>query len=206
MSQPTVLITAFEPFGEWRTNASWQCLVNFTRDLPLEPKIVTRLYPVDFAAARTRLCRDLSAGYDIVLHLGQASGRATIDLEMFGLNIGGKPGEDKSNFRVLESDGPAAYRSDLPLLDWATKLRQRGIPAQVSYHAGTHLCNAMLYWTHYFAERDGYATRAAFVHVPLEPSQVVDADRSLASMPTSMTATALRCIVNEIQADASRLA
>ncbi|MDZ4783208.1 MAG: pyroglutamyl-peptidase I [Planctomycetia bacterium] len=206
MFQPTVLITAFEPFGEWRSNSSWQCLVNFTRDLPLEPKIVTRLYPVDFAAARTRLCRDLSAGYDVVLHLGQASGRATIDLEMFGLNIGGKPGDEKSNFKILEADGPPAYRSDLPLLDWATKLRQRGIPAQVSYHAGTHLCNAMLYWTHYFAERDGYTTRAAFIHVPLEPSQVVDAERSLASMPTSMTATALRCIVSEIQADASRLA
>jgi pyroglutamyl-peptidase len=94
----------------------------------------------------------------------------------------------------------------LPLGDWAEKLRQRGIPAQVSYHAGTYLCNAMLYWTHYFAERDGLRTRAAFIHVPLDPSQVVDAGRNLASMSTSSTAAALGRIISEIHAAANQLA
>jgi len=206
MPQPMVLITAFEPFGEWRTNASWQCLMQFTRDLPSEPKIVTRLYPVDFAAARTRLCRDLSANYDVVLHLGQAAGRAVIELEMFGLNVGGTPGEETAGLRPLEADGPPAFRSELPLQGWAEKLRVRGIPAKVSYHAGTYLCNAMLYWTHYFTARDGWRTRAAFIHLPLEPSQVVDAGRNLASMPVSMTSAALRCIVGEIEAELNRLA
>ncbi len=206
MPQPTVLITAFEPFGEWRSNSSWQCLVQFTRDLPLEPKIVTRLYPVDFAEARTRLARDLTAGIDVVLHLGQATGRPMIELEMFGLNMGGTPGEELSTFRPLEQEGPPAYRSALPLHDWAAKLRLRGIPAQVSFHAGTYLCNAMLYWTHYIAEREGLPTRSAFVHVPLEPSQVVECGRSLPSLPASMAAAALRCLMSEINSETDRLA
>lgn len=206
MPQPSVLITAFEPFGEWRSNSSWQCLVQFTRDLPAEPKIVTRLYPVDFAEARLRLARDLTANFDMVLHLGQSTGRPLIELEMFGLNVGGIPGSEAAAFGPLEPDGPPAYRSDLPLHDWAAKLRLRGIPAQVSYHAGTYLCNAMLYWTHYLAERDGLPTRVAFVHVPLEPSQVVECGRHLPSLPSTMAATALRCLVSEISGELGRLA
>lgn len=198
MLTPTVLITAFEPFGEWRSNSSWQCLVQFTRELPLEPKITTRLYPVDFAEARTRLWRDLAVGYDYVLHLGQATGRAVIELEMFGLNIGGSPGDDPSQYQLLEPDGPPAYRSDLPLNDWVAKLRLRGIPAQVSFHAGAYLCNALLYWSHHFAAREGLRTQSTFVHIPLEPMQVVESSRSLPSLPSSTAATAVRCLVSEL--------
>jgi pyroglutamyl-peptidase len=206
MAQPTVLITAFEPFGEWRSNSSWQSLVHFTRELPSEPKIVTRLYPVDFVEARARLQRDLAQGYDFALHLGQSTGRPMIDLELFGLNLGGKPGDDPAAFRTLEADGPAAYQSALPLVEWAAKLRLRGIPAQVSHHAGTFLCNALLYWTHYFAERDGLHTQSTFVHIPLDPTQVVESGRALPSLPTAMAGTALRCIVSEIAASYERLA
>lgn len=206
MPAPTVLITAFEPFGEWRSNSSWQCLIHFTRELPLEPKITTRLYPVDFAEARTRLWRDLSAGYDYALHLGQATGRAVIELEMFGLNIGGLPGEDPASYQPLESDGPAAYRSGLPLTDWVGKLRLRGIPAQISHHAGTYLCNAIFYWSQHFAARERLPTQSTFVHIPLEPSQVVEARRNLASLPTTTAATALRCIVSELATPPNHLA
>lgn len=200
MSAPTVLITAFEPFGEWRSNSSWQCLVHFTRELPLEPKITTRLYPVDFHEARTRLWRDLSAGYDYAIHLGQATSRAVIELEMFGLNIGGLPSDDPTKYQPLEPDGPAAYRSTLPLADWVAKLRLRGIPAQVSYHAGAYLCNALLYWSQHFADREGLPTQSTFVHIPLEPTQVVESARSLASLPATMSAAALRCLIGELAA------
>jgi pyroglutamyl-peptidase len=93
----------------------------------------------------------------------------------------------------------------LPLVDWSAKLRLRGIPAQVSYHAGTYLCNALLYWTHYFAERDGLPTQATFLHVPLEPVQVVESRRGLPSVPATMSAAALRCLVSEIAAASSRV-
>jgi pyroglutamyl-peptidase len=205
MPVPTVLITAFEPFGEWRSNSSWQSLVHFTRELPLEPKITTRLYPVDFIEARSRLWRDLSAGYDYAIHLGQATGRAVIELEMFGLNVGGTPGEEPTKLQPLEADGPAAYRSALPLADWVAKLRLRGIPAQVSHHAGTYLCNALLYWSHHFAEREALPTRSTFVHIPLEPAQVVESGRSLPSLPTAVAAQALRCITGELVSVPSRL-
>ena len=41
----TVLITAFEPYDRWGTNASWDALVALTSQLPEQPRIVTRRYP-----------------------------------------------------------------------------------------------------------------------------------------------------------------
>ena len=58
MSAPRVLITAFEPYDRWSTNSSWEALVTLTKELPESPKVVTRRYPVDFAAAQGHLAEE----------------------------------------------------------------------------------------------------------------------------------------------------
>jgi len=194
----SVLITAFEPYDRWKSNSSWLTLVELTRDLPREPKLTTRLYPVDFTAARDKLQRDLLAGYDHVLHLGQAPGACRIRLEAIGLNVGGRSHLPPEDFRPLITDGPVAYRSALPLAEWAHKLRSAGYPAQVSYHAGTYLCNALLYLTHYFIDRQKLPTQAAFIHLPLAPSQVIGDRDEVPSLPTSIGAAALRIILENL--------
>ena len=83
----TVLLTAFEPYDRWPENASWLALVELTRDLPAEPHVVTRRYPVDFDAARARLFDDLAANYDFALHLGQSPGSSRVHLEAIGVNV-----------------------------------------------------------------------------------------------------------------------
>src|SRR5262249_51537572 len=119
----SVLITAFEPYDRWDDNSSWLALVELTKDLPGEPRVTTRRYPVDFSAVRERLTEDLAADYDYALHLGQSPGLARVHLEAIGLNIGGTSQQLAEQFQPLVSDGPVAYRSDLPLADWAVKLR-----------------------------------------------------------------------------------
>ncbi len=47
-----VLLTAFEPYDTWKANASWLALVDLTSDLPSQPQVTTRLYPVDFDQLR----------------------------------------------------------------------------------------------------------------------------------------------------------
>jgi pyroglutamyl-peptidase len=193
----SVLLTAFEPYESWSTNASWSALVELTRDLPSLPQITTRLYPVDFALVRERLAYDLQANYDYALHLGQAPGSARIQLEAIGVNVASSE-RDQLAPPPLMPDGPMAYRSSLPLDEWCTKLRNAGIPAEVSFHAGTYLCNAALYLTHYFSERMGLKTRAAFLHLPLEPAQVIHELRDLPSMPATTSAMALRLLLAEL--------
>lgn len=198
-----VLLTAFEPYDRWKTNASWLTLVQLTHDRPTSPKITTRLYPVDFAAVQARLREDLQANYDYVLHLGQAPGSTRIRLESIGLNIGGpvsgSVSDSPDQFRPLVEDGPVAYRTELPLGQWAVKLRRAGIPAQVSYHAGTFLCNATLYLTHHLIEQLGLKSKAAFVHVPLDATQVLHESQELAALPSAVTASAIRLLLEELR-------
>jgi pyroglutamyl-peptidase len=196
---PSVLVTAFEPYDRWKTNSSWLALVHFTHELPSEPAITTRLYPVDFAEVKQKLTKDLAANYDFAIHLGQAPGSSRIQLEAIGLNIGGSSQQSPDQYLPLSDDGPIAYRSALPLGAWALKLRQAGIPAHVSFHAGTYLCNATLYWTHYLAERMSLKTQAAFVHLPLDVSQAIHEPHGTPSLPTPYSSQALRLLLEELR-------
>ena len=193
-----VLVTAFEPYDRWSENASWLTLVEMTSKLPASPQITTRRYPVDYDQVRKRIEADLAGDYDFVLHLGQAPGSAAVRLESIGLNVRGGPLSGLSG-EPLCLDGPVAYRSALPLEQWAQKLSQSGIPARVSYHAGTYLCNAALYFTHHAAAQQGLRTRAAFVHVPLDPKQVSADNSEASSLPASLSAQAVLLLLEEIE-------
>jgi pyroglutamyl-peptidase len=194
-----VLLTAFEPYDRWKANSSWLTLVQLTQDLPKEPHITTRLYPVDFATLQARLAEDLAGNFDYALHLGQAPGSSRIQLEAIGLNIGGSSSQSPDQYRTLVENGPVAYRTLLPVADWAGKLRRANIPAQVSYHAGEYLCNATLYLTHYLIERGSLKTQAGFIHLPLDVSQALNEPHGTASLPVNTSAQAVRLILEELK-------
>jgi len=193
-----VLVTAFEPYDRWKTNASWLTLVHLTQELPAEPAITTRLYPVDFAAVRRKLSEDLEGNYDYALHLGQAPGSGRLQLEAVGINVGGSSSQSPDQFRPLVEDGPVAYRSELPLGEWSVKLRRMGIPAQVSFHAGTHLCNATLYLSCHLARQMSLSTRSGFLHVPLDLSQTAGLPQDLPALAAATSAAALRMILEDL--------
>ncbi len=193
-----VLITAFEPYDSWTANSSWLTLIQLTHALPEQPEITTRLYPVDLAQVRERLTRDLAANYDIALHLGQASGATCLQLERLAINVGGAPNQDTDHLRPIVDGAPLAYQSSLPLGDWAQMLRETQVPAEVSYHAGTHLCNATFYLSCFLAEKLALKTQSALIHIPLETSQVAKSTPNLASLPAGLCAGALRLLLGEI--------
>ena len=125
-----------------------------------------------------------------------------LHLEAIGLNVRGHSSEHSEGYSPLIPDGPVAYRSNLPLADWSAQLRAAGIPAQVSYHAGTFLCNAALYTTHYLAEREGLRTQATFLHLPLEPRQVLQSQHDMPHLGVQMAAAAVRLILTQIDQQA----
>ncbi len=195
---PRIFITAFEPYGGWSENSSWLALIEFTKQLGPDTSVTTRLYPVDFEEVAQRLRKDLESDYDIALHLGQAPGSATVKLEAIGLNVGGRSEQRPEDFRRLVEDGPVAYRTALPLDEWSSVLRGEGIPTTVSYHAGSYLCNAILYLSHYFAETMNLKTQSAFVHLPLDYSQTLKQGKELPGMPSTMAGRGLQLIVNQL--------
>jgi pyroglutamyl-peptidase len=159
---------------------------------------VTRRYPVDFDLARARLFDDLTANYDYALHLGQAPGISRVHLEAIGVNIAGDCLQTPDEWQPLAPGGPPAYTSALPVAEWSTRIRDLGIPCQVSYHAGTYLCNALLYLTHHISQELGLKTQATFIHLPFAPEQVLGERQDWPSLPSSLAAAAVRLILEEL--------
>jgi pyroglutamyl-peptidase len=88
----------------------------------------------------------------------------------------------------------------LPLAAWSAKIRAAGIPCEVSYHAGTYLCNALLYLTHHIASRQRLKARTTFIHLPLAPQQVLGERQDWPSLPSQQSAAAVRVILEELAA------
>ncbi|MBB72905.1 MAG: pyrrolidone-carboxylate peptidase [Planctomycetaceae bacterium] len=193
-----ILITAFEPYGPWKANASWLALVELTRQLPAQHSVTTRLYPVDVAVVQRKLEEDLAAQFDLALHLGQAPGSTHVQFEAIGINVARHPDAPTAAGRPLVTDGPIAFGSQLPLETWTQRLCERGIPARVSYHAGTYLCNAILYSSHYAIRRNGWKTKAGFIHLPVEISQAASHPTPLPSLSKETAATALKLVLEQV--------
>lgn len=194
-----ILLTAFEPYGEWRENSSWLALIEMLKSRPGSAELVTRRYPVDLNSLQSKLQDDLQKHPDAVLHLGQSPGASAVKLEAVALNIAGCIDDHGQVLPELVEQGAVAYRSQMPLGPWAEKLRAAGIPTVVSYHAGTFLCNATMYLTHHWFQLHGERHKQiGFVHLPLATEQVVGSNRNLASLPVATLATAVRILVDEL--------
>jgi pyroglutamyl-peptidase len=190
-----VLLTAFGPYGRWKENSSWQALVELTRELPESPRVTTRLYPVDSHRMREKLREDLAGGHDFAIHLGQAPGASAIRLESFALNVEGDPARCDEELPVLVDGAPPAYQVELPVHQWARRIRDSGVPTVVSYHAGIYLCNATLYYSCHYCRQEGFPTKSAFIHLPLMPSQILHHAEEIPSTPVPLMASALRQIL-----------
>ncbi|MFM8325850.1 MAG: pyroglutamyl-peptidase I, partial [Pirellulaceae bacterium] len=181
------------------SNSSWETIVELLRVRGTIPNVITRRYPVSLTRFQERLEVDLARGFDSIIHLGQAPGISQIHLEAIAVNVAGVTEAEGADFGDLVVGGPVGYRSKFPLGVWASYLRQSGIPARVSYHAGTYLCNAALYLSHHWLETHGKAGRVAFIHLPLSDQQVRESGRSLASMPLDTMVKAVGLLLDRMR-------
>jgi pyroglutamyl-peptidase len=62
--------------------------------------------------------------------------------------------------------GELALRSTLPAEKIVDRLNKRKIPAFVSYQAGTHCCNTVMYSGIFYSKRAKQNTIAGFIHIP----------------------------------------
>ena len=171
-----LLITGFDPFGGETVNPSWEAV----RLLPEEIGAcrLTRLQiPTVFGrAAETVLAAAEKLQPDVILCIGQAGGRSGVTPEVVAINlrearIPDNAGNQPSAVPVVK-DAPAAYFSTAPVRAMVQAINDEGIPAALSYSAGTFVCNDVLYTLlHFF---DGTQKQVGFVHVPFLPEQAKD--------------------------------
>lgn len=148
---------------------------------------------------------------DFWLGLGVAPEIMTIRMEAIGVNCRDfiVPDNDGVQLRgdaILEQ-GPAAYFSTLPSRGIVEAMLKAGIPAELSYSAGTHLCNQMLYTTLHLTQQQGLATRCGFLHVPYTPEFVAEHLAQVGiqpSLPLSVMAKAATLAVEHMLAETAR--
>ncbi|HDY7947512.1 TPA: pyroglutamyl-peptidase I [Vibrio vulnificus] len=169
-----VLLTGFEPFGGESINPSLELVKQMaSRALPQVEIIGCEVPVVRYQAIETVLQAVETHQPDLVLMIGQASGRCAITPERVAINLDDYRIEDNAGHQPVDepiiATGPAAYFSTLPVKAITHALQQAGIPCQISHGAGTFVCNHLFYGVQYHLHTR--AIRSGFVHIPLLPEQ-----------------------------------
>ncbi|MFC8796486.1 pyroglutamyl-peptidase I [Promicromonospora sp. NPDC057138] len=174
-----VLVTGFEPFGGDAVNSSADAVAALAAGWAGPDELVTAVLPVVFDQVRfpdgplLRLLDEHAP--DVVVAVGLADGVTQVQIERVAINLMDARIPDNGGARPVDAPvadgGPAARFATLPVKAAAAAVREAGIPAGVSYSAGTYVCNASFYAIqHALAERPGVLS--GFVHVPRSTEEV----------------------------------
>ena len=137
--------------------------------------------------------------------LGVAPNSAFIRAEMVGVNwrhfsVPDASGVTTDLLSVIEG-GPDAYNAKFPNKSVVEAIKAAKIPAVLSFSAGTHLCNQMLYTTRHLIEMHDLDALCGFLHVPQTPEHVAKqgpTETSAASMSVTMMTEAVVVSIDHV--------
>ena len=141
---------------------------------------------------------------DAVICVGQAGGRAAITPEKVAINLMDGRIPDNAGYQPVDmpirEDGETAYFTSLPVKAMVQRMRDAGIPAAVSYTAGTYVCNYLLYTLLYLIDKKCPNVRGGFIHVPYAMEQVINKPLGTPSMDLCQIARGLETAVEAVAA------
>lgn len=218
MSRPIGLITGSQPFAGLPTNPA-ELVLPFVEGMVAEGiSVVTRATPVSFARLPTLLPALIREHRPVfVMALGLALGAPVVRAEAVGLNVAHFAIPDNEGARPLGgvpfADGPAARRATWDAGEIAAAIVAAEVPARVSFHAGTHLCNLTLYTYLGALEAEGSPSPCGFLHLPYLPEQITwmmrqrgGAPESAPGSPLELPSMALETQVTAVRAAIAALA
>ncbi len=185
-----ILVTGFEPFGGEKINPALEAVQRLPETIA-GAEVVKVQIPVvfgeDVAAVKAAV---ESCDPDIVLCVGQAGGRTHITPEFVGINyVDARIPDNAGNQPVAEAiveGAPEAYFTKLPVRAMVARMKGAGIPAAVSYTAGTFCCNEVMYGLLHLIATEHPEIRGGFLHVPYAPEQAVNLSATTPSMTVDM--------------------
>lgn len=196
-----ILVTAFAPFGGETVNPAREAVALLPEEVGGH-----RLYKLELPTVFGRAGSLATEAMDrlrpgAVICVGQAGGRKAVSVERVAVNlmdarIPDNEGNQPVDLPVAEG-GPAAYFSTLPVKAMARAIRDAGLPGEVSYAAGTFVCNALLYTVLRHAAQAMPGTRCAFIHVPYIPEQTAGRGH-LPALPLEQTVRALTAAISAV--------
>lgn len=190
MTDDVVLLTGFDAFGGDLVNPSIDLARTLADERVAGARVVAVQLPCEFARAPAGLIQAIERWSPrLVLAIGQAAGRAELSFERVAINLIDARIADNASAqpidRPVDAAGPAAFFSSLPIKRMVAAARRGGVPAAVSYSAGTFVCNQVFYVLQQHLARYSPHTPGGFLHVPLLPEQAAQrAASGLAAMPS----------------------
>lgn len=196
------LITGFEPFGGEKINPAYEA-VKMLPDRMGDIEVLKLELPTVFQKAADRLKSVIREQRpDFVISVGQAGGSEAIAVEKVAINLIDARIADNEGLQPLDvkikEDGENAYFSTLPVKAIVSKIREAGIPAILSYTAGTYVCNELMYQLLYMLDREFTDIRGGFIHVPYATSQAVGKMGIVPSMALADISRALELAVEAV--------
>lgn len=179
MARQRVLLCGFEPFGGEQVNPSHVLLRELGGERISGHRIEPLCLPVNFTRAGALLCDAIDACRpQVVLCVGQAGGRSRLSFERVAINLIDARIADDEGLQPTDCPvvmgGPAAYFSSLPVKRMQAACHAAGVPAELSFSAGSYVCNAVFYQLmHHIRTVPAENCRAGFVHVPWLPEQAI---------------------------------
>jgi pyroglutamyl-peptidase len=172
-----VLVTGFEPFMGSPVNPSQQVVERLQAAPPPGADFAFAILPTVYYDASAQLRELLDRVQpDLWLGLGQGGG-AGLHVEHTGINLNHVTAGRTDNAgnspqdQIAAPESPDAHFATIPVRALATYLRSQRIPAQVSFTAGTFICNHVLFAGLDHAASRGLPMRGGFIHTPLLPEQ-----------------------------------
>ncbi len=174
-----ILVTGFEPFGRWQRNPSGETALHLNGTIVGGAKVSGLRLPVSFRRAAAPLIAAIDEVHpDVVLNLGLGA-PGGIRVERVAVNrCTAPPGGDNDGYdpdgEPVLSDGPATYRSTLPVASIVYRLSTLGFGAAPSDSAGEFLCNYSMYMSLHHISTHRLPIRAGFIHgspLPEAPSE-----------------------------------
>ena len=173
-----ILLTAFDPFGGEPVNPAQQA-VEAVKDCIAGAEIVKCIVPTVFGKSiETVYAAMKKEKPDLTLCIGQAGGRIGMTPERVAINLNDarikdNEGQQPFDTKIFE-DGPDAFFTLLPVKAMVDKMLKAGIPASLSYTAGTFVCNHLMYGVLYYISKEFPGMKGGFMHVPFLHEQVLD--------------------------------
>ncbi len=181
-----ILITGFEEFGEEAFNPSWEAIKRLPDEV-MKCQIIKSQIPTSFNRSWEVVEHAMELHRpDIILCVGLAGGRPAITPEKVAINLAEARIPDNDGDQpidqVIRPDGETAYFTNLPIKAMVKKMRDAGIQADVSYTAGTFVCNAIMYHVLHTVYQSETTMKAGFIHVPYATEQLEDKPRGTPAM------------------------
>lgn len=197
-----ILLTAFDPFGGEKVNPALEAVKRVEDEIKGAEIVKLEIPTVFKEGPKTIFDKIEEINPDVVLSIGQAGGRSALTVEFVGINwADGRIADNAGNQPVGEKifeDGETAYISTLPVKGMVENIRKNGIPAHLSYTAGTFVCNDVLYSVLYYISKNNKKMKSGFMHVPFAADQVVDKPNGTPFMSLEMIAQGITHAIEAI--------